>query len=119
MMVSKYCSLSEVTCKCGCGGIPTKQMLDKFDQIREAYGKPIYITSGSRCEKQNKKIGGSPKSNHVAGKAIDVVRTADLEKFILANLESLDIYIEDLSVTLTWIHVQIVPPKSGNRQFRV
>jgi hypothetical protein len=55
----------------------------------------------------------------VAGKAIDVVRTADLEKFILANLESLDIYIEDLSVTLTWIHVQIVPPKSGNRQFRV
>ena len=52
------------------------------------------------------------------GKAIDVVRTADLEKFILANLETLDIWIEDLDVTLTWIHVQIVPPKSGNRVFK-
>ena len=101
MKLSKYVSLSEVSCTCGCGLVPTKEMLDKFDEIREAYGKPIHITSGSRCEKQNKKIGGSLKSNHVAGKVIDVVRTAELEKFILANLETLDIFIEDLGVTLT------------------
>lgn len=118
MKLSKYVSLSEVACKCGCGLIPQKALLDKFDQIREAYGKAIHITSGSRCEKQNKKIGGSLKSNHVKGLAIDVVRTSDLEKFILANLEVLDIYIEDLDSTPTWIHIQIVPPKSGNRQFK-
>jgi uncharacterized protein YcbK (DUF882 family) len=117
--LSKYVSLSEVVCKCGCGLVPTKEMLDKFDQIRESYGKPLHITSGARCEKQNKKIGGSPKSNHVLGMALDVVRTDELEKFILGNLDTMDVCIEDLGVTLTWIHVQVVPPKSGNRVFEV
>jgi hypothetical protein len=118
MMTSKYCSFFEVTCKCNCGGVPTAEMLAKFDEIREKFGKPINISSGYRCEKQNKKIGGSPKSNHVTGKAIDVVRTSELEKFILANLETLDIYIEDLASTPTWIHIQITPPKSGKRTFK-
>ena len=43
MLVSKYAALSEVACKCGCGLVPTKEMLAKFDEIREAYGKPIHI----------------------------------------------------------------------------
>lgn len=118
MLLSKYVALSEVACKCGCGGVPKKEMLDKFDEIREAYGKPIHITSGFRCEKQNKKIGGSPKSNHCKGTAIDVVRTPGLEDFILKNLEHLDFYIEDLAYTRNWIHIQINPPKSGKRMFK-
>jgi len=36
------------------------------DEIREHYNKPIRITSGFRCEKLNKAIGGSPKSQHRA-----------------------------------------------------
>lgn len=118
MLVSKYAALSEVACKCGCSMIPTKEMLDKFDEIREKFGKPIHISSGFRCEKQNKKIGGSAKSNHCSGLAIDVVRTDSLEDFIVKNLETLNIYIEDLKSTPTWIHIQIVPPKSGKRIFK-
>jgi hypothetical protein len=118
MKVSKYLSLSEVACKCGCGQIPQKVMLDKFDQIREAYGKPIHITSGFRCEKHNKKIGGSKNSNHVKGLAIDVLRLKELTDFILKNLETLDMYIEDPAVTVSWIHISPVPPKSGKRIFK-
>lgn len=117
MLVSKYVALSEVACKCGCGLVPQKSMLDKFDEIREAYGSPIHITSGSRCEKQNTKIGGAKSSNHVKGLAIDVVRTPGLEDFILKHLEIFDIYIEDLSKTKNWIHIQVVKPKSGKRMF--
>lgn len=118
MKVSKYTSQSEVACKCGCNGIPTKEMLAKFDEIREAYGKPIHITSGYRCEAQNKKIGGAKNSNHVKGNAIDIVRTVGLEEFIMKNLEILDIYIEDKVYSPTWIHIQINPPKSGKRMFK-
>lgn len=118
MRTSKYTALTEVDCKCGCGLIPQKAMLDKFDQIREAYGKSIVITSASRCEKHNKKIGGSKNSNHVKGLAMDLLRTDALEDFILKNLESLDIYIEDLAHTKNWIHVQVVPPVSKKRIFK-
>ena len=118
MLVSKYCSLSEVACKCGCGEIPKPKTLKKFDEIRFQFGEPIHITSGYRCTKQNKKIGGAPNSNHVAGTAIDVVRTPHLEEFILKHLEMLDFYIEDLASTPQWIHIQINPPKSGKRQFK-
>lgn len=30
-----------------------------LDPLREAYGKPIVINSGYRCEKLNKKVGGA------------------------------------------------------------
>jgi hypothetical protein len=106
MMCSKYLSVIEAGCKC-CGQLPTKELMDKFDEIRETYGRPIHVTSGFRCEKQNKKIGGSPKSNHCKGTAID-----------LKNLEHLDFYIEDLAYTRNWIHIQINPPKSGKRMFK-
>lgn len=118
MRTSRYTALTEVNCKCGCGLIPQKAMLEKFDQLREAYGKPIAITSGARCEKHNKKIGGSKNSNHVKGLAMDLLRTDALEDFILKNLDVLDIYIEDLAYTKNWIHVAIVPPKSGKRIFK-
>ena len=37
-----------------------------LDRIREHYDKPIRILSGYRCEKLNKKIGGSKNSQHQA-----------------------------------------------------
>ncbi|MDL2286214.1 D-Ala-D-Ala carboxypeptidase family metallohydrolase [Desulfococcaceae bacterium OttesenSCG-928-F15] len=33
--------------------------------LRDAWGKPIIITSGHRCEKHNKAAGGSSKSQHL------------------------------------------------------
>lgn len=117
MLLSRFFSLSEVACKC-CGGVPTKALLNKMDQIRKEFGAPINVTSGFRCEKHNTKIGGSKNSNHVKGLAIDVLRTPTLEDFILKHLEHFDIYIEDSSVTPTWIHISIAPPKSGKRIFK-
>lgn len=41
--------------------------------LREAYGKPIMITSGFRCYKLNQKVGGSKTSAHMLGYAADTV----------------------------------------------
>ena len=43
-----------------------------LDPIREAYGKPIIITSGYRSQELNKAIGGSSGSQHSNGQAVDI-----------------------------------------------
>ena len=43
-----------------------------LDPLREAYGKPIVVTSGYRCNKLNQLIGGSKTSQHCTGQAADI-----------------------------------------------
>ena len=43
-----------------------------LDPLREAYGRPIIVTSGYRCEKLNKAVGGATSSQHVKGQAADI-----------------------------------------------
>lgn len=43
-----------------------------LDPLREAWGGPLYITSGYRCPKLNKAAGGSDTSAHPTGYAADV-----------------------------------------------
>lgn len=40
--------------------------------VRDAQGKPIFISSGYRCPELNKAVGGSPNSQHMAGEAADI-----------------------------------------------
>lgn len=54
-----------------------------LDPIREAWGKPIIITSGYRSDALNKAVGGSKTSAHRFGLAVDVVpkNMADFDEF--------------------------------------
>lgn len=40
--------------------------------LREAYGHPIIISSGYRCQELNKAVGGAPNSDHLFGCAADI-----------------------------------------------
>lgn len=40
--------------------------------VRDAQGKPIFISSGYRCPELNKAVGGSPNSQHMKGEAADI-----------------------------------------------
>lgn len=48
-----------------------------LDPLREAYGKPIIVTSGYRCEKLNRDVGGAASSQHVKGEAADIRSVED------------------------------------------
>lgn len=50
----------------------TKLVDAVLDPLREFYGKPINISSGYRCEKLNKAVGGSSTSQHKTGQAADI-----------------------------------------------
>lgn len=42
-----------------------------LDRIRERFAVPMIITSGYRCEKVNKLVGGVDNSQHMKGEAVD------------------------------------------------
>lgn len=106
----------------------------KINEFRSAYGKPLRVTSGLRSMKHHLAIYAAKgitdhskipmKSNHLVGLACDLVPIEDdikhLQDWILDNIklmEGIGLYFEDFSVTTSWVHCQIVQPKSGKRFF--
>ena len=65
----------EFECKCGkCAYTLIDELLITYLQrIRNHFGAPVIINSGYRCDKHNKKVGGSAKSKHKEGRAADIV----------------------------------------------
>lgn len=43
-----------------------------LDPLRKLWGKPIIVTSGFRCAKLNRAVGGVAKSQHTKGQAADI-----------------------------------------------
>lgn len=52
-----------------------------LDPLREAWGKPIIVTSGYRCPKLNQAVGGSATSVHKIGLAADMQTSGNFEEF--------------------------------------
>ncbi|MDR7420008.1 MAG: D-Ala-D-Ala carboxypeptidase family metallohydrolase, partial [Armatimonadota bacterium] len=49
-------------------------LAEAFEAVRElAGGLPLFVTSGYRTAAWNQRIGGAAKSQHVQGRAVDVV----------------------------------------------
>lgn len=46
---------------------------DKLQAIRDYFGAPVIINSAYRTPEYNKKVGGTPKSYHMSGRALDIV----------------------------------------------
>lgn len=69
---SKYFKPHEFGCR-HCGHyIPNDELLSVLDDVREHFGVPTVITSGTRCEAHNKAVGGSVRSQHLYGTAADI-----------------------------------------------
>ena len=83
----KHFKKSEFTCKCGCGLNNIQLEVVKIaDEVREHFGNPAIVTSGTRCSKHNAEVGGVANSRHLKGKAIDMyvqnVSWYDLLKYL-------------------------------------
>jgi len=81
--LSKHFDRSEFACKCGCGfDVVDVQLLEMLEDIRERFMKPVKINSACRCPEHNKAVGGSPTSQHLLGKAADIVVSDEQPGFI-------------------------------------
>lgn len=84
------------------------QLAKVCDQIREIYGKPIFITSCYRNEVYNRHVGGARNSQHKLGKAADMVGT-DVERLHKVALELRDegVFEGGVGKYDTFVHVDI------------
>mgnify|MGYP003662132599 CR=1 FL=1 len=91
--LSQNLAHSEFKCKCSYGDCTRTLILDatlrSFELTRKAYKKPIMVTSGFRCQKHNKDIGGKDFSHHKVGAAIDLTLYGP---FLKEELDLLDNY---------------------------
>lgn len=99
------------------------ELQKRMNVIREAYGKPMRVTSGLRSEADQARINpGAPKSKHLNGQACDISdKDGDLWKWCMINMDlivSTGLWLEDKDATPIWVHFQFVPPASGKRIFK-
>jgi zinc D-Ala-D-Ala carboxypeptidase len=68
----KHFTEDEMRCHCGCRRVEmAPEFIDKLEQLRIEYGRPMAVTSGFRCLEHNAAVGGAEHSAHVTGQAAD------------------------------------------------
>ena len=64
--LTKHFSKKEFDCKCGCETGPINMVLvEKLEQARIDYARPMRINSGIRCLSHNRSIGSRDTSSHI------------------------------------------------------
>lgn len=81
-----------------------------LDPLREVYGKPIIVTSGYRCQKLNRAVGGAARSQHVWGEAADIRSVEDTpeeNKKLFDLIVQLQLPFDQLinEYNFDWVHV--------------
>ena len=130
MKLSKNLSLSECTKsntanRLGINNTPDDEWIvenlkgiaeEVFQPIRNAFKCPIYVSSGYRSEELNRAIGGSIRSQHVQGRALDLdadvyggCTNGEIFQYILNNL-TFDQLIWEFGDqdNPDWVHVSYV-----------
>lgn len=85
-----------------------------LDPLREAWGAPIIVTSGYRCGRLNKAVGGAAKSQHMYGQAADIRTVSDKpedNKKLFDLIRELKLPYDQLidEYGFNWVHVSYGP----------
>lgn len=122
MGLTKNFSKAEFECKCGCE-MPedvlenVKEVAKQLQFIRNQVEKPIKINSAYRCLEHNRSIiGSNDTSQHVLGKAVDIVIAEfipiEVKNLLDVFMESGDIRQGGLGLYNTFVHYDIRGTKS-------
>lgn len=111
---------------------PTEEIINNLteftdnvlDLIREAWGSAIKVNSGYRCEKLNKKVGGSKTSSHKYGFAVDLKPVNGLiddffefvKQYLIENEIAFDQLIDEYSGNSHWVHIGYKNSKGEQRK---
>ena len=83
--ISENFNLREFACKC-CGSVKIdSELVGKLQILRSRIQRPVIITSGYRCPRHNKEVGGTENSYHTQGLAVDIV----VDGYSLDELEAI------------------------------
>jgi len=141
MKLSKNLSLNEVTKsntaeRRGIDNSPTEAHIknlkyiaeEVFQPLRDNFGVPIYISSGYRSPALNEAIGGSPRSFHSHGMALDLdqdnrnkgVSNCDVFYYIKDNLQFTELIWEfGDEYEPNWVHVANAPGREDEKKIKI
>lgn len=100
------------------------ELSELLQKVRDKYNKPIIVTSGYRCERLNKAVGGAKGSQHRLGQAADIRSVSDTQEdnqelfnLILGMMIQKDISVGQLidEYDYNWIHVSTPHLKNNNQ----
>ena len=108
-----YFKESEFKCPC-CGKvIVSAWLIHLLNRIREALGLPMIVSSGYRCKKHNKKVGGKKNSAHRRGTAADIKCTNSAIRYLIIKY-ALEVGFKRIGVSSDFIHLDVdgeLPPE--------
>lgn len=88
--LSTHFSRREFACRCGCGfDTVDAELLAVLEEVRQHFDAPVVITSGCRCASHNQRVGGSPGSQHLLGRAADIQVRGVAPAAVAQHLEEL------------------------------
>ena len=102
-----------------------KRVCKWLEELRVRAKTPIVINSGYRSPQLNKKVGGSPTSNHLTGCAVDI-RVAGIEQALRYAVILMDyadetkqdydeLFIERNRHGRYWVHFAVRPKDNRRR----
>ena len=127
MRLSKHFTLDEfiksaTATRLGIDNTPDEKVLNciqalvdnVLEPLRVHYGRPIIITSGYRCPKLNKAVGGSSTSQHAIGQAVDIRSVSDSRddnKELFDMIREMKLPFDQLinEFGYDWVHVSFGP----------
>ncbi|MDH1573295.1 MULTISPECIES: D-Ala-D-Ala carboxypeptidase family metallohydrolase [Pseudomonas] len=109
--------VSQVASREGLDNTPSQQVIsnlhllcDALEQVRALFGLPVIISSGYRSPALNKRIGGSPRSQHLRGLAADFeifgISNREVVRQVSASAVSFDQIILEFD---SWVHLSVTP----------
>lgn len=91
------------------------KLTECLQKIRDHFGKPVNVSSGYRCQKHNKNVGGATGSRHTKGHAADIyidgVAPAEIAKYA-ESIDILGIGLYETDEDGWFVHVDVRDYKS-------
>lgn len=109
---------TEFACKgAGCcgGSAPIDLALVRaLQELRDLINAPLTINSGFRCVTHNARVGGSPTSQHLLGRAADIRPPTGMSSATLANFAAKIAAFRNggIGVYPTFVHLDV---RNGSR----
>lgn len=91
--------------------------INTLQPLADLTKRSVNITSGYRCTRVNKGIGGSPQSDHILGRAADInikgITSKELFDFIIKSKIPFDQLIEEFGA---WVHISFRGKENRNQK---
>jgi len=111
--ITAHFSRHEFKCKglhcCGGSDPINIELVRCLQSLRDMVGKPLIISSGFRCRKHNKDVGGAHNSQHIFGDGVDVKIPTGMNATTLKELaEKIPAFrMGGIGLYNTWVHLDI------------